>query len=657
MHRHLPRHLALAATLALSASALAQPKDNKPAPAPSFNGTVLVIDHAALDAFFVDPKDRPMADALAMIPARVRELPREVPNVPGEAPGLANMALYALSRPGRLAVTYTSDAPTGGGFGYGAAFSVLMPDKGAADDMHAKVGALVTQAAAKGGPRVKTGQGTRFTGMSDIQTPAALLSFGPRQAADGWRYEFIAGTMDHPDAVAEALPTAKNLPAPRGFEPVIRASFDLAGLNPAMEMAKGFAANNPQAAEGIAQLQAMGLGGPNAIHVSYAAGYTKDQAYSVTAIQGAKKVAATLSLSDRPLTKTDLAAIPADATDAYMRSAENHWGEKIDAMSAKNPAIQQGLNEFQRVTGVDLKADILATLGGTTGVYLSDSTGGGSLASAVVLVSLKDKAKFTASFNKLVAVANSQAEKLPMGPGYIRLVPWKDGDSNLVSLRFPGLPVPLEITFAMTGDWFIAAPTPQAAIAASRQAAGHGDAGLLSNKVFAAGFPEGKQVTTITFSDTSRNLAAGYPLLSMAGSAVSNMVRSPVDPGREPGMTVPLYNDLRRNIRAHVAFSYWRGDDLLTENHTDRSLLVNAAGSAGLVMKIVPALAIPAAAAGGIFQEMEQKRHRGGGRVLVPAGSPLEFFAEEAVNPFSPERTALAIAAVLQAAQPEAVRP
>ena len=102
-----------------------------------------MLDHVALDKLFVDPKDRALADALAMIPARIRELPREVPNMPKEAAGIANMIVSALVRPGRLAVMY-SDNPDCGAFGYGIALSVLTDGQQDAEQMHARISAMLT---------------------------------------------------------------------------------------------------------------------------------------------------------------------------------------------------------------------------------------------------------------------------------------------------------------------------------------------------------------------------------------------------------------------------------------------------------------------------------------------------------------------------------
>lgn len=607
---------------------------------PFTKGTVLVIDHAHLDRFFASPKDRPMAEALAMIPARLREAAHEIPNLPPEAPGLATMALAALASPGRFIISYNGDNPAGGAYGYGAAFSFETEDEAAAQDIHARVSAL----AAQGGMRLKT-KGGRFPTMTDVQTPFALLSFGPRTSGDTVRYEVIFGTMDNPDDAAGSLPTPNSVPVPPGFEPVLRARLDTAGFGPAMQMAEAFAGQNPEAAEGLARLREMGIGGDSAIKVSYVAGHTKEETVSVTLVEGARRAADTLGLSDTPLTEADLAAIPSDAIDVYLRNGEQDWGGKLESLAEGQPRVAEMLEQLQAMTGVDLKADILDSLGGTVGVYLSDSTGGGTIGSAVAMISLKDPAKLSAAVGRLAAAGNAALDHLPIGPGYVRFSPWKDGAIDLVSLRFPGLPVPMELTIAITPRWLIAGPTPQAALAAARQASGKGDGGLASNKAFAQALPKDRRVTSIAFSDTARNMAIGYPFVSMFGSAIANGVRSPADPTREPGLLVPLYGDLRRGVRPRIGYTYWRGDDMISEAHSDLSGLASAAGTVGLVTKIVPLIAIPGAAAAG-FRDAQG---------LGSAGSlsaPLAFIAREAVPPLTPESTALAIATLLQAAQP-----
>jgi len=85
-------------------------------------------------------------------------------------------------------------------------------------------------------------------------------------------------------------------------------------------------------------------------------------------------------------------------------------------------------------------------------------------------------------------------------------------------------------------------------------------------------------------------MLSGYPLASLLGSALGNLVRSPTEP-RDPGLVVPVINDLRRDARAIAQFSYWSGEDYIVASTGDRSLLVNACGLAGAASPYLPLIA------------------------------------------------------------------
>jgi hypothetical protein len=277
---------------------------------------------------------------------------------------------------------------------------------------------------------------------------------------------------------------------------------------------------------------------------------------------------------------------------ADFKAAITAIGEQNGAQAEQ---VAEVLEQFEQATGVNLVNDVIATFGGAAALYVSDTTGGGGLGSAVGMFEVRDRAKLWGAMGKLSTQANMHADKLPIGPGYIRLVSHKDGDTDLLTLRFPGLPVPLELTFALTNNWLILAPTPQGAIAASRQASGKGDGGLTANKTFAAAFPDDKKAVSVTFTDTARTFRDGYAFVSFLGSAVANAVRSPVDPEREPGMIVPLYNDLKKDVRCWISYTYHKGNDKITETHGDRSTLVGTSAAASALGTIAPLIAIPAA--------------------------------------------------------------
>jgi hypothetical protein len=633
--RHLTRALGACAGLFCAALAPAQdrapaprpddPGERAPAPAEFTKGTVFVVERAALADLFPDAKDRGCVSVFSMLPARIRELPREVqdPGFTPEVAGIITTMMTMASHPARLSVVYNGEAPTGGLFGYGVAISVLGDTKDEIDQIQARVGGLLAK-----NENLPLKPSQRFQGMTDYQLPFGLVSFGPRQAADGWRYEIIAGTMDNPDAAAASLPRPE-----RGLDPVFRAYFAGEGLTPAFSIVQTMAGQNPKAAEGLAKARAR-LGDAR---IAFQAGYTKDAYASTLAYVGAREHAEELMVSTEPLSRADFGAIPADATDATMKRAADDWLTRtIDNLAGAEP-VQRALAQFQQVTGVSLRDDLAAALGGTVAFYMSDSTGGAGLGSAVGLISIRDHEKLAGTLGKLAAFANTAGES--HAKGYVRIASWDDGKSRLMSLRFPGLPVPLELTLGVTDRWLCVAMTPQAALAAVRQASGSGDEGLLANPVFRKAFP-GDKVVGFSFTDTARACRSGYTLLSLVTSAASNLVRSPTDPTRNPPMALPLFNDFVRNVRPRLSTTFWRAGDLVTQTTADHSALVQLSGAVGSIGKFAPVLVAAAAAAAG-FEQQQQHRMRSALDGAGELSAPMRFLLEAAAMPVSPERAAL----------------
>jgi hypothetical protein len=554
----------------------------------------VLYEHAPMSAWLVDEKDAGVKQALSMLPARLAELPGEIPDMPPEIEPLIQLALRTLAQPARLAITYNADNAAGGFFGYGATLSFKAKDKEHATQLHGILhAALLEKFEEQGMPA--PADSMRFSGMKDVQLPFGLISYGARESKDGWRFELVVGAVDNPDAGFDRLPAV-----PQGLSPVVRGSIDLSALTPGINMARTMAGKNmpPEAAEVTAALETSGLIGAEAISVDFVSGYTATDTTSVVTVRGAGKYSEAWHMSKEPVNAKDLAMIPADATMLSIAKGDlSMVTDLIDTLAEKGVPVNDFLGEFREHTGVDLRTDILEVVGGTWGAYMSDSTGGGSLGSGIVFVSLKDSAKLVGAHRKLVETAGKHLAEEEKGM-YIRPRIWKDGDVELMSLQFPGVPVPLEITYAVAGNWLIAGLTPQAVVTASRQALGKGDAGIASNATFAGAMPKGRDLSSVTFIDTARSARAGYPVVSMAGSAFANMARSPKG-DRDIGLVVPLYADFIKGVKPTVQYSFWEGEDFVTESHADRSMLVNAAGAVGTGGAFWPLMiAVPAIVAG-----------------------------------------------------------
>ncbi|MBX3366858.1 MAG: hypothetical protein KF912_06035 [Phycisphaeraceae bacterium] len=554
----------------------------------------ILYEHAPMSAWLVDGKDAGLKQAISMIPARLAELPGEIPDMPPEIEPIVQLALRTLAQPARLAITYNPDNAAGGFFGYGLTLSVQAKDQGHATQLHGILhAALLEKFQEQGMPA--PADSMRFKGMQDVQLPFGLISYGPRESKDGWRFELVAGAVDNPDAGFDRLPVP-----PQGVSPVMRGSLNFAALTPGINMARTLAGRNfpPEGVEVLTGLERAGIIGSEAIAIDFVAGYTATDTTSIVRVKGAGKYASQWHMSKEPVNDKDLAMVPADATMMSIAKGDlSGISALIDNLAQRGVPVNDVLGEFKSRTGVDLRADIIDSIGGTWGAYLSDSTGGGSFGSGVLFASLKDRARVIDAHRRLVAAAGKQLAQQDKGM-YIRPTIWTSGEVELMSLRFPGMPVPLEITYAVVGDWFIAGLTPQAVLAASAQALGKSGPGISSNPTFAVAVPKGRNLASVTFVDTPRAAKAGYPFVSMAGSAFANLARSPKG-DRDIGLTVPLYADFMKNVKPTTQFSYWDGEDLVTESHADRSMLVNVAGAMGSGGAFWPLLiAIPAIAEG-----------------------------------------------------------
>jgi hypothetical protein len=572
--------------LGVVACAGALGQDAKPAPAVN-QATVLVLDYQPLDRWLVDPKDRPLAEALSMLPARLQEVVNDPSvQVPPQAATAILTIVPALGRSGRIIAKYNGDMPSGGLFGYGVSYSSLARDEKDAQSFHEKLISLLPE---RGGPRFTDSK--RFPGMRDLQTPAGLLSFGPRHAKDGWRNEVIFGTMDSLDEAVAELPEA-----PAGVSPVMRATMNFAGLTALKEFGLQMAGQKPEVLEQIAKVEKAGLVGPDAVKVDVVVGTTGDRITSRSRVHGAKKYAGAWNLVEQPLSASRLKAVPADAVAALIGAMPEDTLRNVWEMLNERAEGAKNLQEsFRDETGVDLDKDVFASLGGGYAMYLSDATGGSGLGSAVAMISVRDRARLSKAIEKIRATLNDKLAEMKTPASRCELSAWKDGKTSLVSLRLRGLPLPIEPTFAFVDDWLIFSPTPQGAVAAARQASGLGDAGIGSNPgVRSSGLPVERAIS-LTFVDSPRLIRDGYIASSFAGSAIANAMRSPTG-DRDPGMIVPLYADLARDAKASASVAYWEGDSLVMDAVADRSMLVNAAATAGLGMKALPIVAAGAIA-------------------------------------------------------------
>lgn len=576
--RRILRPVAFTAALLLSAGhAIAQ--DEAPR-------QFMVFEHWGMPNLVSDPRDAGLKRAIEMLPARLNELREEIPGLPPEVVTLMDMLPRMISRPMKMGIAYTPGEPTGGLFNYGIVISIEAADEAEAKRNHERIKSLLKNAEAP------TSESKRLEGFTEIQVgPPGNLAYGVRKSGNAWRNEVVYGTVGDLDKVL-ASPAVIN----KNVKPLMVASFDLTALTPAEKMILTVAPKEqPEIREIAVQLRKNGLLGNDAMKANLEVGVTADEMITTTRVERAGKFKAALHMAGEPLTEADFRAIPADASMASIGAGDlGYFRDAIDQASKASPEVQSVIDQFKEQTGVDIRTDIIDCVGGSFAMYMSDSTGGGGLGSAVVLIGLRDRERFMKAHAKLVGKARQLIdENLTEMPGpYLKLDTWKDGTTDMNALRMRGLPMPIELCYAATSRYLILGLTPQAVTAAVRQAEGKGDGGILTNpRVAEVAKARQGSLLSLSYSDTPRMVREGYTLLAMLGTGIANGVRSTTDYAREPGLVVPPPHDLLKNAKASVSMSYWDGETLVMESKADKSLVVAAGGTIGTVVQFAPLIA------------------------------------------------------------------
>ncbi|MEM9382619.1 MAG: hypothetical protein AAGB93_21885 [Planctomycetota bacterium] len=307
------------------------------------------------------------------------------------------------------------------------------------------------------------------------------------------------------------------------------------------------------------------------------------------------------------LAAAHLAPVPADATwmsverfdmAAAFRALNGLVSELMQQAGGGGDAAEM----LASITGFDLEDGLFGALGDTYGVYASHSTGGGGLTSTVLFVSLRDAEALLETKEGIEELLNGQAAL--HARGYVSARTWTHGDGEYTTLTFPGLPVPMEPTIALTEEWLVVAATPQAALGAMAQIES-GDAGIAAHPGIAPLLTGGAK-NAITYFDTEHYARRGYGATSLLMSGVSNAMRSRVDATRDPGPLLPTFGVFVEGIRPTIGHGEVHGENYVSVSVGDASNAVQCAAFAGILQDYAPLLALPLLAAGGneIFDEI-----------------------------------------------------
>ncbi len=565
--------------LAIVSPALSQQPPAGAGQAPPLQ-VMLVAEWSGGEGVVVSEKDAALSKALAMVPAWAREMFAMIPEGEGPPPEALETLLDFVTHPTRIAITHRGFDEQTGMPRVGAIVSVNTGAGDAGRQTAEAIHARLEKVRATIPMEFQAGPSARAKGMTDIQLPIGILTYGPREAAGGWRFELMFADVADPDEAFVALPKPQD-----GVTPFLRARLDLAACSPLTQMALGFAAMaSPDGASFIESARKFGVLGQEAIAVETVLGTGADSRSAVFTLQRAGKYAQVWNQVQTPFAKEILAAIPADATAVGIQQHDLKagWARLMAELPPEAKAeVDSALEQFRQIAGVDFGSDIVAALGTTCVMYLADSTGGGSLLSGVVMQELSDPERMSRSL-KTVASRLIEQASLQLPPQVRFAVGGFDrAGVSFTQIRISGLPIPCEPTYAVVGKWLVVGGTPQATILAAQWArAGAPAGGLAANKVFqAAQWKASAEPVAMGYIASARTLRDSYPTVSLLTSALANLVRK--EGSRDPGLILPMLNELSEGARPMLVQTYWRGDDLVMETRADRSLLVALGGVLG----------------------------------------------------------------------------
>ena len=515
----------------------------------------LELRHASMDVMLAHPKDAGLRAVLDLLPSWIEAMAERE----GEAlpPGIASLAMELLTADTRLAV------------GPRAAAAGEMPIRALLELRGASEAAVTAQMEFMEELLELAGLPLEQVGPSGLRPLELGLGTPLGMGARGDRLVLALGD----DGVGSA---ASGSDLPDGVTPHMSMRLDAAAV---AELIVAFA-DDEDLVLGAAEMQLLGL---RDTRIEVGSDGERGWSASRAADYGRQLTEAGV-LAETGITTDVLRRFPADCTLAAAWRME--WGpllrftlEPIMAsLASQGLPPSDPFEEFTAATGMDLEEDLLAAFGPTAGMFLSETTGGGRLTSAVLMIEVRDEPLLRSLMDDLAEVltALGDDEAAP------RMQAFERAGTAYTSLVVPGLPVPVEPTWALDDGVLYLGLSPQAALAAIDSARA-GGAGLADNPRFveaAQTLGADDRSVSMVFVDTPALLADGYPWMNLGMAAVANALRSAPD-SEELALLLPTLPALRSGARASLELSRVDGDDLVSLGTMDPSWTVNATGLMG----------------------------------------------------------------------------
>ncbi len=394
----------------------------------------------------------------------------------------------------------------------------------------------------------------------------------------------LVDTAEGQDAalrVGAAEPASLTLDSPlmpAGASTMMQMRVDLEGLS--MFLLPMLERDAPEVAQMLTDSGWLGEGAPT---IEYAMGSSDDATIMRAKLHDVARLMTDAGAGpDVVFDRDAFRAIPRDAVRIYAKPAS------FRVLVEMAEAVEQETGEdifakLQEELGFDVRADVLENMGPRQTLYMSDTTGGGGLLSSVLLLDVRDTARLARAHNQLVTRFNQ--EMRDQARGYLRIHSSTRHAGEVFTLMTPGLPVPLELSWAIAEGRFVVALSPGSLDAAIAQLKS-GRNSVLESESFQSAvlsrIPE-QGASSVTFADTPRLARRGYGMVNLMLSGLANALRSPDAPDRVASPLMPAFHDFNADVRPFGMIAYWDGDDYMIDAKADRSMLVNfAAGAASI---------------------------------------------------------------------------
>ncbi|MEM7228710.1 MAG: hypothetical protein AAF432_07840 [Planctomycetota bacterium] len=539
-------------------------------------GDAIVIQSAGIEALLADPKDAGLVRALRLLDDRVLDLPRELNDDDIPAPAV-KLALDMLMSP----MTFRGGIIEGVDFGEEPPFYLQLDIENntmaGADSMAGKFRRMLEAVVPD------DAHGQREDGLYTLDADGVPVMHGSTSIGDSPVFTTALQRFDPKPA------SIGRTELPADVDTAVGMRLDLGAIAPLIHQVLEGASDEEREIMHMS-LKDTGLLSENPPVVTVAIGHGTDRAYSHVRMANYAGIVARTGVSKaNTLNADDFQPIPRSATHAsvktqdllaYVENTLESMRPFLEEASGMDWDEQHPFDAIAEQSGFHIRDDLLAHLGTTMGTYASDETGGGLLG-MVCFMEIENQEGIQETFDQITGMANMVGT---MGAnGYVRITSRTIAGSTFSVLTFPGLPVPLELSFGQAGGYFFMATSPQALLAAFDQVHNGTDTLLSHPRFREMGGASIDNAVAVSFVDTPRLISNGYGLVNLGMAALSNMTRSPNDPNREPGFIMPSYEVLAEGAMATVTLTRIEGDDIVVTAQGDRSALVNLCATAGVL--------------------------------------------------------------------------